>query len=276
VHLPGDTKYARAVLPLTRLAFRRGTVPIAVSVEVAEWVKMVCGVRNCLTIPNGVPIDDYRRHFDSRMAWRHAQRLSDEDVAFVCVARLEKQKNHAMLMEAFGRAFGAEPRAHLLLVGDGGCRTALEYRTRELGLEAQVRFLGQRNDIPQILGAADSFVLASQNEGNPLALMEAMAAGLPVVATAVGGVPELIVDRRSGLLVKPGDCDGLASAMLCLFRNASMRRTMAACAAEHALKTFNARRMADAYLQLYERLVAGRAPIAGNCRLEMATHDRRS
>jgi glycosyltransferase involved in cell wall biosynthesis len=252
VHLPGDTKYARIMLPLTRLAFRRGVIPIAVSGEVAEWVKRVCGVQDCQVIPNGIPVDDYQRLSASRMAWRREHGLRDEDVAFVCVARLEKQKNHTMLLEAFARVFSAEPRAHLFLVGDGGCRSALELRARERGLEGTVGFLGQRADVPQILGAADVFVLASQNEGNPLALMEAMAAGLPVVATAVGGVPELIADQKSGSLVMPGDCDGLALAMLRLFRNAEMRRMMGACAARQALHTFSASRMARLYTELFE------------------------
>lgn len=256
-HLPGDTKYSRAVLPITRLAFRQGVIPIAVSDEVAEWLKRACGLQQCQVIPNGIPIDSYRRRVASRMAWRTQHGLSDEDVVFVCVARLEKQKNHAMLLEGFARALRLERRAHLLLVGDGSCRTALELRARELRLQTKVRFLGQRADVPQILGAADVFVLASHNEGNPLSLMEAMAAGLPVVATAVGGVPELIVDQKSGLLVKPGDCEGLASAMLRLFRNAEMRHAMAACSTEQADRAFSASRMAAGYMDAY---------------VEMATH----
>ncbi len=256
VHLPGDTKYPGAVLPLTRLAFRRGVIPIAVSGEVAEWVKLACAVQDCAVIPNGIPIADYQHLVATRTEWRSEHELRDDDVAFVSVARLEKQKNHAMLLEAFARAFGSEPRAHLLLVGDGDCRQALELRAWELGLEAKVRFLGRRADVPQILGAADIFVLASKNEGNPLAVMEAMAAGLPVVATAVGGVPELIVDQKSGLLVMPGDCDGLGVAMLRLFRNAPMRRAMAACATRQAFQTFSASRMAAVYMELYERILA--------------------
>lgn len=272
VHLPGDIKYPRVVLALTRLAFRRGVIPVAVSARVAKWVKRVCGVKECLVIPNGIPVADYQRLFASRMAWRMEHGLSDKDVAFVCVARLEQQKNHAMLLEAFARGLIAEPRAHLLVVGDGGCRQSLELRARELKLEGKVRFLGQRADVPQILGAADIFVLASQNEGNPLALMEAMAAGLPVVATAVGGVPELIADEKSGLLVMPGDCDGFALAMLRLFLNAEMRRTVAVCAAEQAFQAFSASRMAQVYMELYERIVNGSAALAADCPTEMAAN----
>ena len=143
---------------------------------------------------------------------------------------------------------------------------------RELQLEGKVRFLGQRADVPQILGAADVFVLSSQNEGNPLALMEAMASGLPVVATAVGGVPELIVDQKSGLLAMPDDCEGLASSMLRLFRDADMRRTMGGAPLEQALQSFSAARMAHTHMELYERILAGRASIDEDCRIEMAAH----
>jgi glycosyltransferase involved in cell wall biosynthesis len=256
VHLPGDTKHSQVMLPLTRLALRRGVIPVGVSGEVAHWVKRVCGVEDCLVIPNGIPVADYQRLVASRKLCRFEQGLRDDDVAFVCVARLEKQKNHAMLLEAFARALPAEPRAHLWLVGDGGCRNALELRAAELRLDGRVRFLGQRSDVPRILGAADTFVLASHNEGNPLALMEAMAAGLPVVATSVGGVPELVVDQRSGLLTAPGDCDGLASAMRRLFRDAELRRMMAACSVERAVHAFSAFRMAEAYMNLYKHVVS--------------------
>ncbi len=272
VHLPGETHYRRILHPLTRLAFRQGVVPVAVSREVAEWVKRACGVRDCAVIPNGIPIADYQRFSISRKVWRKEQGFKDGDVLFVCVARLEKQKNHAMLLEAFARGLAAEPRAHLLLVGEGGRRGDLELRVRELRLDGKIRFLGQRSDVSEVLSAADVFVLASQNEGNPLALMEAMAAGLPVVATAVGGVPELLVDQRSGLLVRPGDCNGLAAAMLRLLQNAELRRTIAASAAQHALQAFSASQMAHAYMELYERVVAEGVPVAKDCHTEMATH----
>ena len=270
-HLPGDTRYSRLVLPLTRLAFRRGVIPVAVSGEVAGWVSRVCGVHACPVIRNGIPIGDYQRLAASRVAWRAEHGLSDADVAFVCVARLETQKNQALLLNAFARGFLAEPRAHLWLAGDGTCRSDLERRACELGLAGRIRFLGQRADVPQILAAADVFVLPSRNEGNPLALMEAMAAGLPVVATAVGGVPELVVEGKSGLLVTSGDSDGLASAMLGLFRNPEMRRRMAACSAAQAREGFSASRMAQAYAELYERVATGDAPVGAGCRIEVST-----
>jgi glycosyltransferase involved in cell wall biosynthesis len=272
VHLPGDTSYTRVVMPLSRLAFRRGVMPIAVSDDVAKWVQRVCKVDTCPVIPNGIPIAGYQRHVRSRSAWRAEHGLRREDIAFVCVARLEKQKNHAMLLDAFARVHATDARARLLLVGDGACRHALELRASELALERKVRFLGQRDDVPRVLAAADAFVLASCNEGNPLSAMEAMAAGLPVVATAVGGVPELVTNGKSGLLVSPGDCEGLASAMLRLSRDDELRRSMARSSAAHASQAFSADRMARAYMNAYERIAGGDAAMTAECRIEMATH----
>jgi glycosyltransferase involved in cell wall biosynthesis len=271
VHLPGDTRHAGVLLPLTRLALRRGVVPVAVSGEVAQWVQQACGAQHCRVIRNGVPVGDYRHRAAARTALRTEHGLGGDDIVFVCVARLEPQKNQAMLLEAFARAFITEPRAQLWLAGDGGCRDGLERRARELRVENRARFLGQRADVPQILAAADVFVLPSRNEGNPLALMEAMAAGLPVIGTAVGGVPELIASEDSGLLVRSGDCDGLASAMLRLFRDAELRHRMAARSAQHAFHSFTAPRMAQAYSELYERMVTRNAQFPAGRPFELST-----
>jgi glycosyltransferase involved in cell wall biosynthesis len=255
VHLPAETIHKQATRWLARMAYRRGVVPVAVSQGVANWLECTHGVEDCMVIPNGIPIDDYQCPSKPRQVWRREQGFQEEDVLFVCAARLEKQKNHAMLLEAFARGPATSRRARLLLAGDGERRPALEEQARELGIQEKVRFLGLRADICEVLAAADVFVLASHSEGNPLSLMEAMAAGLPVVATAVGGVPELISDRISGLLVAPGDGDGLVAAMLRLLQDGETRRTMAAAAAQYAKKAFSASRMAQGYMELYERLL---------------------
>jgi glycosyltransferase involved in cell wall biosynthesis len=256
VHLPGDTKYERVVLPLMRLAFRCGVIPVAVSRDVAEWVERTCGVADCALVPNGISLADYQCSLPARQAWRKEHGFRGEDVLFVCIARLEKQKNHAMLIEAFQKGPALATCTHLLIVGDGSERAHLQSRVRDCGLQGRIHFLGQRSDVPQILAAADVFVLASQNEGNPLSVMEAMAAGLPVVATAVGGIRELVANQQTGLLVTPGHDAGLAAAMLLLLQNLEMRRGMAVAAAQHAMRTFSAARMAQEYARLYERVAA--------------------
>jgi len=274
MHLPGHMSHPRILTWMTRIACRRGVIPVAVSRNIAEWVKRVYGLRDCVVIPNGIPIADYQHPSISRQVWRKEQGYEEGDVLFVCVARLEKLKDHAMLLEAFARGPSAEPRAHLLLLGEGACRLDLETRIRELKLQGKVRFLGQRSDVPEVLGSADVFVLASQNEGNPLSLMEAMAAGLPVVATAVGGVPELIEDLISGLLVVPGDCDGMAVAMLRLLHDAELRRTMAASAGRRAAQAFSASQMAQGYMALYESILNDGVSIVENRGTEIVTHYR--
>jgi glycosyltransferase involved in cell wall biosynthesis len=145
----------------------------------------------------------------------------------------------------------------------------LEARVRDLGLQQKIRFLGQLSSISDVLSAADVFVLASRNEGSPLSVMEAMSAGLPVVATAVGGVPELVEDQISGTLVRPSDCDGMAAAMLQLFHNTDTRKTMATRAAQRALRDFSLSRMVQGYTDLYERLVAEQVRVEFTRRPEM-------
>src|SRR5229473_2431833 len=113
--------------------------------------------------------------------------VRENDVLFVCVARFWPQKNHALLLKAFLQGPASDPNAHLVLVGEGGLQKQLEEQAKKLGLSRQVHFLGLRTDIPEVLGAMDVFVLSSDYEGNPLSVMEAMAAGLPIVSTAAGG-----------------------------------------------------------------------------------------
>jgi glycosyltransferase involved in cell wall biosynthesis len=260
IHLPAQMKLRRVMLSVARMACRRGVIPVAVSRDVAEWVKRVYGVRDCMVIPNGIPIAEYQRPSTSRQVWRREHGFQEGDVLFVCAARLAKQKNHAMLLEAFSRGPATIRSTHLLLAGDGECRLPLEAQVRERALQGRVHFLGLRADVSEVLRAADVFVLASHTEGHPLSLMEAMAAGLPVVATAVGGVPEIVEDQKEGLLVKPHDCHGLATAMVCLGQDHGKRLEMGRAAGRRAEEEFSASRMAQGYAQLYEHILADRPP----------------
>jgi glycosyltransferase involved in cell wall biosynthesis len=112
--------------------------------------------------------------------------------------------------------------------------------------------LGLRGDVPECLAAADAFVLSSNWEGNPLSVMEAMSAGLPVVSTAVGGVPELVESGRSGLLVEPKDCAAFSAAMQFLLDHPETRASMSCAARDHAASAFNVDRMVRGYREVYE------------------------
>jgi glycosyltransferase involved in cell wall biosynthesis len=238
-----------------RAAFKRGVVPVAIAQEVADSIRSLYGINGFPLIPYGIPTETYRQPRADSEAWRKKEDFAPEAVLFVCVARLAPQKNHVLLLQAFAQGPASNPRARLVLVGGGKLGPELEKEADALGLGDRVRFLGTRSDIPEILGAADVFVLSSDYEGSPLSIMEAMAAGKPVISTAVGGVPELVEDGRSGLLVPRGSPKALAEAMSLLVENHEAREAMGKASLELATERFDARVMTRAYEELYDKMV---------------------
>ena len=170
------------------------------------------------------------------------------------MARFDLQKNHATLLQAFAQGPACNPKAHLVLVGAGVLQRPLEEQAQKLGLASQVHFLGVRADIPDVLAAMDVFVLSSDYEGSPLSLVEAMAAGLPIVSTIAGGVPELIQNGKEGFLVQVGDVKGLSDSMTFLAKNPEARRSLGTAAARRARENFDISVMIGEYEELYESL----------------------
>jgi glycosyltransferase involved in cell wall biosynthesis len=162
-----------------------------------------------------------------------------------------------MLIEAFA-ALG-DARAHLIIAGEGSLKQEVAGWVERRGLQTRIHLLGRRHDIPSILAGSDAFVLASDWEGNPLAVMEAMAAGLPVISTAVGGVPELVQSGVNGILVPRGDRLSLTLALRTLLDDPAKRHAQAAAAREHALRAFTVERMVQGYSTLY-RNALGKLP----------------
>jgi len=238
-----------------RLAFWRGVLPVAIAREVAESIRRIYGVDDIPLIPNGIPVDAFRSPSIDRESWRNKEGFTPAEILFVCVAWLRPQKNPALLLESFRRGPASDPRAHLLLVGTGPLRSELERRIGASDLQERVHLLGVRSDVPEILNAADVFVLSSDYEGNPLSVMEAMAAGKPMVCTAVGGVPEL-VEAGCGLLVPPRDAHALSEAMSQMLDNPSVRKSMGEKSARRAVEHFDLRAMTEAYEDLYRWLIA--------------------
>lgn len=239
---------------LQRYALKHGVVPVAVAEEVAESLARLYGIQRCRVVPNGIPTDHYARPQIPRKEWRAREGFAETDVLFVCVARFAPQKNHALLLNSFARGPASDPNAHLVLIGEGNLQKNLEMQAKNLGIERQTHFLGLRTDIPEVLGAMDVFVLSSDYEGNPLSVMEAMAAGLPIVSTAAGGVPNLFENGKEGLLVQTGDVQELSSKMTFLSRNQELRQFLGTAAAQRARKNFDVSAMVRAYEGLYERL----------------------
>ena len=240
---------------IQRYAFNHGVVPVPVAEKVAASLTRLYGIQQCHVIPNCIPVDRYACPQTPRREWRAREGFADRHVLFVCVARFAGQKNHALLLRAFAQGPASNPNAHLVLVGDGELREQLEDQAKDLGLGSQVRFLGLRTDIPDVLGAMDVFVLSSDWEGNPLSVIEAMASGLPVVSTAVGGVPDLFEIGKEGLIVRPGDVQGLSNSMAYLLENREARLSMGMAAARRARENYDVSTMVQAYEELYEDVV---------------------
>jgi glycosyltransferase involved in cell wall biosynthesis len=257
VHNLAEREVDRPSIWLHRLAFRRGVVPVAIGQEVAASISRVYGIRGFPLINHGIPVEVYDRPREAREVWRRREGFAPEDTIFVCVAQFRPQKNHRLLLEAFAKGAAAHPRVHLLLVGWGSPETQLRKQVEALGLRRRVHFMGLRTDIPEVLAASDVFVLSSDYEGNPLAVMEAMSAGKPVISTSVGGVPELIKNGSSGLLIPQADSEALAQAVNRLATNAQMRKAMGTVAAKCATERFSVETMTEAYEKLYEAMLAG-------------------
>ncbi len=173
------------------------------------------------------------------------------------IARInERAKNHALFLRAAATVANQFPRAEFVLVGDGPFRKELENLARQLGIGARTRFLGERHDIPAVLAALDVVVSPSRTESLSNAIIEAMAAGRPVVATRVGGNPELVRDRETGLLVAPQDEAALANALATVLASPGLAKEWGQKAQRIAHANFTLDHARELFEQLYLNLLA--------------------
>ena len=226
------------------------------SAQVLNDVRRYDGVpaSRLLLMPYGIRLAE----LETRLSREEArQALQVSGFVLGAVGRLEEQKGHTHLLAALAQVRRQIPAATLVLVGDGRRREALERQARELGVVDGVRFLGTRRDLPLIYRALDLYVQPSLWEGLPLALLQAMGAGLPVVATRVSGVREVIADGSNGRLVDPGDPEALARVIVELYRQPEDRARLGAAAHltirdNYSLEAMLAR-LESLYLELWEK-----------------------
>jgi glycosyltransferase involved in cell wall biosynthesis len=241
--------YAGAASTLYRWADRLMDPLTAVTICVAERERAAglaartCRADRTVVIPNGVDVAAAPRT-------RHA----GDPPRIVAVGRLAAPKDPLTLVRALA-ALGDRPFA-ATVVGDGPDRAALEAEIRALGLTGAVELAGERRDVAGLLADSDVFVLASRSEGAPLSIIEAMAAGLPVVASTVGGVPELVEDAATGLLAPPGDPAALAAALARLLDDPELRRRLGDAGHERARARFDLDAVRRAHIDLYARELA--------------------
>lgn len=229
---------------------------IAVSHDVARQIEQIIHSKHKITvIHNGIDIGAYGKHrigAEGEDPFASVRKRNPGASIVLTVARLDKQKGHIYLLNAARDVSGAV----FVFAGDGPERVSLEHAARELGVTEKVVFLGSRKDISELLRASDIFVLPSLFEGLPLSIMEAMAAGKPVIASDIGGVRELIKNGETGILVLPGDTEALASAINTLLTNCEMSDHLAASGERLVLSDFSADRMVKDLTNLYSSLLA--------------------
>src|SRR5262245_1885772 len=211
-------------------------------------------IRNGLSDAVERAASDNDRRAKQRAALLRELNLNEGAKLIGLVGRLQPVKGHRYFIEAASRIAAVEPNAHLLLVGDGALRGEIEEQATRLGVNDRVHLLGARNDAALIAAGFDVAALASLHEGMPNAVLEAMAAGAPVVATAVGGTTELVIDGATGFLAPPADAEALARRILDALRNPECSARMAEQGRRRVLSQFSMRRMVESVEERYENL----------------------
>lgn len=236
-----------------RLLSYRTTKLIAVSQEVKKYYNQAVGIplNKIVVIPNAIEMEKFKNVSDISYLYDEFL-LKKEDIVFVCIGRLTGQKGQKFLLEAVSFIKDKYPQLRLILAGDGEDKEELYNISGRLNLDGQVIFGGYRKDIPQILNLADALILPSLYEGLPVCVLEAMAAGKPVIATKAGGTPELINDGETGFLVPTENPQALSSAIEKLVNLPDKGRMMGAKGREVVMNRFSIENIAAQTGGLFE------------------------
>jgi len=235
---------------LDRMALKRFQGLAAVSDSVAQRL-LDSGVaaKKIRTIANGIDVGPFER----------ARPLPvfefDGNKVVGMVARLDLQKGFEYLLRATRELCAAFPALKVVIVGEGPDRQAIESMVQRFGLQSNVILAGQHSHMPEIYAAMDIFVLPSLNEGLPMTILEAMAASRPVVATRVGAIPKVIKDGETGLLVSPGDADGLQNALERLLTDSDLGRRLGSAGHDWVSRNYTSEAMALKYRQMYDEVL---------------------
>ena len=230
---------------INRLYYKLGwSKPVALSPEVQHTICQVYGLsgKNVPVIYNGI---------DLGKCIPKQTYVAGDQVEFLHIGRFNEQKNHVGLLHAFRMLLNRIPNCRLRLVGDGELRPEMEQLAKELEIQNSVVFQGSQSDVHPFLNQADIFLLPSNYEGMPMTIIEAMATGLPIVATCVGGVPDMVENEVSALLV-PCNTEAICAACERLAENAVLREKLGKASMERS-PAFSAAQMAKQYCELYEQ-----------------------
>jgi len=204
-------------------------------------------------IENGIDVSRFSVEKDTKRKFSFFN-IKEYEIIAGTVGRISPEKGHEYLIKAFKLVSEEMPDCKLMIVGDGVLRESLELLARSLEIEDKVIFTGKRDDVPELLNLMDIFVLPSLTEGMPMALLEAMAAKKTIISTDVGSIPKMIQNDFSGLLVKPGDTAGLASAIKSLIQNKPKALELGNSAFAKVSENFSSEVMAEKYFEIYRSI----------------------
>ncbi len=244
---------------INRQLWRRVNAGIAISASIARFAVEVEGAQPAQvhTIPYGLPYTPISsaEQQTQRANARQILGVKPESILIGIVCRLVEQKGVIYALRAFAQVAKKFPQAELVIVGDGPLRRSLEAELLPFGLQGRVRFLGWRPDAASLMAGFDLLLVPSLWEGFGLVLLEAMAQAVPVIASDVSAIPEIVVHSETGLLVPPRDVDALAAALSTLLADHALRRHFGMMAQERLEHHFTAQRMVDQTIALYHQLL---------------------
>lgn len=245
-------------LTIERLLGRITTAFVAISPRIAaDLERLGIGRGKTVIVPLGLELDYLSRSQPGRL--RRDLGIPDDAITVGIVGRLAPIKAHDLFIQSAAQLIGRYRQVHFAVVGDGELWNQLHRQVREGGLASRIHFAGWRRQLEDVYSDLDIVVCCSRNEGTPVALIEASAAGRAVVGTRVGGIPDVVVDGVTGLLVQFGDVNALADAIGILIQNPERRRSMGVAGRELVLKKHSADRMVKELKEIYSRLLENAA-----------------
>jgi glycosyltransferase involved in cell wall biosynthesis len=248
IHYPGRHSALYPILEPLATVFTRRVVCVCQAVLESHVSRLPWAARRFVTVANGISPAPHTR---PREVVRRELGLAATDTFVLSVGSLTPQKAQDVMIDAFARVLPRVPTARLMIAGEGPLRAPFERRIAQLGLTERIWLLGDRSDTPELMAAADLFVLSSQREGLPMTLIEAMRAGCATVSTRIGGTGEVVVDEVTGRLVEMGNSAAFAEAMLELLADDERRRAYGAAGRDRYEARFTAERMVRETEALY-------------------------
>lgn len=256
-HDPGEISKLKTLIK--KYLIKNVSAVIAISEENKKFLSEAYPrLKDKITVVhNGIDIDEFEQklsNFTEREKYRKEIFLTKpRDKIILCVAELHPRKGIKYLIEALAKI--EDENLRLIVVGDGQQKRELEKLAKNLGVAEYVKFLGQRNDVPQLMASADIFILPSLREAFGLVLLEAMIAKLPIISTNSGGVPEIIEHNKNGFLVPPENSNALAEAIKILLANEELNKKIIQAGYEKVYEKFNAKTMVERTSAVYDKFL---------------------